>query len=297
MIEDEALLSCYDFGRQLLETLDLDPVYVVLYNAELEPELLQRWLLAYWGFYHVGTASWIAEAEDLAYWDRMRTAAGSKDYPRSSERRHFRGENARKSVEFLQSQGLSKLFSPFARSLAPATIMFVSDDYAKQTGAKVGDTVFHDLSAEYVVEHVKTWVGFGPWIAFKVADMLERLGLARIHFDVETAMYEGSPTEGAQMLWEEEGKPPLIREGQTRPATWAVARILSELRTLSAPPDFKRIIGPQEAETILCKWFSYTKGHYHLGEDIKAVRSGLLRFGRTKLAQRLFRGGREGGLW
>lgn len=271
-----ARLSCYEFGRRLIESNDLDPVYVVLHRADcfLAKEDLEAWLLAYFCFYHVGTASWILDEETKgsghSYWEAMAEAAASKDYPRSPERRHFRGQNAIKSVEYLEEQGLVKLFAPF--------------DLA---------TSFHvGLPLKIVMSHVQTWVGFGPWIAFKVADMLERLGLCTIDFS-SYELYD-SPNKGAAKLWIQEiGS---IPDGVAT-TKWAIERIIAELGHLEAPPRYERVINAQEAETVLCKWHSYMSGHYELGEDIEAVRRGLLRFARTPTAQRLLRAGKEAKLW
>lgn len=262
-------MSCYEFGRRLLETNDIDPVYVAVWNAGLAPEELRRWLLAYWCFYHSGTTSYVASAPDgtEGYWIRMRTAAESKEFPRGTERRHFRGELAARSVTFLADLGLDYLFDPFQ----PAA----------------------SYTAGEVIRTVGEWYGFGPWIAFKVADMLDRLGLCRVEFDVSTAFYKGSPTEGSERLWREErnSDPPSLV------TTWAARRILTELGTYAAPPRYERKINVQEAETVICKWNSYRKGHYEPGEDVKGLRHHLLRFGKCTLSQRILAGGRKGGLW
>lgn len=269
----ESTLSCYDFGRRLLETNDLDPVYVLVHEAGLDPTERSHWLVAYWCFYHVGTASWIAEGMRSGdYYRRLAVAAGSKEYPRSSERRHFRGEAARKSVEWITERTVEVLFSPF-----------------NEAGSG-------GLSAEEVMDYVQEWVGFGPWIAFKVADMLERLGIVRVEFDLGTVMYD-SPAKAAQLLWDEHN-PGL--DSSREPGgveVWAVEQILSELGSFKAPPRYERLINAQEAETILCKWKSYMGGHYHVGEDVAACRNGLLRYARCRTSQRLFAGGRKGGLW
>ena len=260
-------------------------MYVVLWEAGLSESELRRWLISYWCFYHVGTASWAVDGGG-AYWDRMREAAGSKVYPRSAERRHFRGENARKSVEYLYSRGSYGLWLDVL-----------------QAGPTAAD----------VVTAVQQWQGFGPWIAFKVADMVERLGIRPVRFDLATAMYD-APREGAELLYNSEGKP---GSKYTEVPEWAVGRILDELRfdtptvrgdpkttgTFSfsgatmAPPRYERQINVQEAETILCKWKSYMNGRYHVGEDVAAVRKGLLRFPRCAMSQRLIQAGKKGGLW
>jgi hypothetical protein len=253
-------MSVYEFGRKLLETNDLDPVYVILWEAALPEDTLKRWLLAYWCYYHMGTASWIAYQKD--FWGAMETATHSQ-FPRGRERRHYRGENARKSVLYLREQGVSGLWLPL---LEP-----------------------REYSLREVSEVVRKWVGFGPWIAFKVADMTERLGLIRVKFDVASAMYEGSPTEGALRLWEAHnpGLDPRREPGGT--SAWAVGQVLGELGELKAPPRYERPINVQEVETTLCKWSSYMKGHYRIGEDIDACHNGLLRFFKSGVSQRLLR--------
>lgn len=262
-------IGVYEFGEKLLETKDLDPVYVLLWNARLSPSLLRRWLLAYWCFYHMGTSSWIASKRGDEYWERFETAAGSKDYPRATERRHFRGKNAAKSTEYLRSVGVEGLFKPFSGG---------------------------DHSLKSVMKYVQTWVGFGPWIAFKVADMLERLSLCPIVFDASGLTLFDSPQEGAKRLWnmEGDGLPPYDSPPQNV-AEWAVGRILEEVPPQKAPPGYERELGIQEAETILCKYNSYSKGRYKIGEDVEACRKGLLRFSKVKLCQKLLKAGND--LW
>lgn len=235
------------FGRALVKTRDLDPVYCSLWNANLSPEELKRWLLAYWCFYHVGTASYIASAlSEPAFWQRMEAAAGSKSFPRNSERRHYRGAQALASVADLKAKGVSALMAP----------LWLLD---------------HPIDLKWVMDYVQTWRGFGTWISFKVADMLERVGVCDVHFD-DTAMFLfDSPREGAHLLAKEEnyqGTPESIPQ-------WAVDRVLDHMGVLKAPPAKDRGCNTQEAETILCKWKSHMGGHYELGEDLTALRKGL----------------------
>lgn len=271
-------LSVYEFGEKILETKDLDPVYILLWEAKLEQELLCRWLLSYWSFYHVGTASWIADLPELGeetYWNKFSLAASSKDYPRCHERRHYRGENARKSVAWLREQGIASLFSEFYRA-----------------GFELKAT------PKDIMEYVQEWVGFGPWIAFKVADMLERLDIVKLCFDSrEVGLYD-SPQEGAKRLWRLENPNKMFSDPGSSIGEWAIERILSHLGTRLAPPRYERRVGVQEAETILCKWKSYLGGHYEIGEDVMGCRRGLTRFSRSSpLANRLFKAGAKGGLW
>ena len=264
-------LGLREFSQQLLDAGDLDPVYTLLWEAQLDRETLEKWLLSYWCFYHVGTASVLASCK--VYWHAMREAAAGKHFPRCHERRHFRGENARKSVEFLEEQGLDTLFGEFRRAAY------------EQRG----------LTCYEVFDYVQEWVGFGPWISFKVADMLERLDLLRVDFDMDAvfSLYD-SPRKGAVLSFQNTfARDPKSSEAEP----WAVAEVLDALGSRKAPPRFERPCNVQEAETCLCKWHSYMHGKYHIGEDVAACRRGLLRFAKTRLAQSLLRAGAKGGLW
>ena len=263
-------LDCYSFGRSLLDANDLDPVYQLLWDAKLPPVEQAHWLMAYFCTYHVGTASWIADGyESPHFYDRLMIVAASKEYPRSAERRHWRGDNALKSAQYIVDTSVGDLFAEFDRARYEGRVIDASD----------------------VMEIVQEWVGFGPWIAFKVADMLERLGIVRVRFSIDETMYE-SPTKAAEMLWSMEGEP---HAGRNNVGEWAVNRILSELAGRAkymAPPRFERPIGMQEAETILCKWRSHLKGKYHIGEDVQHCRTSLLQFSKCGMVQRLYKAGR-----
>jgi hypothetical protein len=242
----------------------------MLHQARLDPFDLRRWLLAYWCFYDSGTASWISD-DPRAFWGRMAEAAGSKDYPRAHERRHFRGALATSSVDWLGERGLEALFEDEA-------VPLLSEEPAE---------------SEDVIQFVGTWRGFGPWIAFKVADMVERLGLRPVRFNRSALVLFDSPAKGAEMAWQLYGSGP----EPSNKTNWAVDLILKTLGPVKAPPRYERSINVQEAETILCKFKSYRNGKYHVGEDITALRRSLLRFSRCRTAQRLFRAGREAHLY
>lgn len=252
----------YQFGRRLIKTGDLDPVYILLWNSKFSKETLRRWLLAYWCFYHVGTASWIAEGN---FWERMKIAAGSKEYPRSSERRHYRGQQALKSVMWLKAN-------------EPLFIWEKGDEY----------------TVSQIMEQVQMWRGFGPWVSFKVADMLERLDICGVEFDKAAMFLFDSPREATNMLWKlERGSE--IASDQTK-QNWAVNKLIKKFSDLKAPPRFERGINAQEAETVLCKWKSACNGHYHVGKDIKELREALGRF-ENSISKKLWESGNKEGWW
>lgn len=269
-------LSIYEFGRRLVLTGDLDPVYVAVYHSGLRKDVLKRWLIAYWCFYHAGTASWVVSGQgESDFWRRVKDAAATKDHPRCPERRHFRGGQAVRSAAYLAGRGVDDLLDPILRV----------------TGTQ---------SAAAVMQEVQTWVGFGGWIAFKAADMVERLGLAGVRFGLAAAMYE-APVQGARLLWERErpGEPP--PDDGLEVAGWAVERLLSsrKLSGLMAPPLGDRPLGYQECETVLCKWKSHVSGRYHVGEDVAALRKAITldQYSKLSCSRALLSGGEKGGLW
>lgn len=255
----------YKFARRLLAINDLDPIYVALWNASLPWLTLRGWLLAYWCFYDDGTASWVVDQPD--YWQAMTRAAGSKDYRRTSVRRHFRGEQALESVAWLKAKGLDRLFAPLVAS--------------------------GPVPARELMKYVQTWLRFGPCVSFKVADMTERLGLRPVIFDVADTDLYTSPRKGAATLARLEGV--LVSGDELVP--WAVGRVLRELDGYKAPPRYERPLNVQEVETVLCKWHGAVSGHYRPGDDVQDLHTSLTLRGDCPTARAIMEGAHAGGLW
>lgn len=184
------------------------------------------------------------------------------------------------SLEYLRGQGLNRLFKSLC---VPA----------------------QDLPA--VLKTVKAWVGFGPWIAFKVADMINALGLSRVAFDETALALFDTPRQGAHMAWELHG----LGEEPESVEAWAVEYVTEGLGGAVAasdpfarfpslplaPPAYTEPLGAQEAETVLCKWKAYRSGRYHVGEDVEACRRALERAPKGLLRLDLIGAGEEGKLW
>jgi len=234
------MLSIYEFGERLLETEDLDPVYCGLVRAFLPQDQLFRWLLAYWCFYHVGVASRISEATGDDYWVKMREAAVNSGlrFPRGAERRHFRGQ---KCVNAIDNLGLAWSFN-----------------------------IPHINDSKTIMDMVLQWPMFGPWIAFKAADMIDRC-VNPIGFDQSLGLIYKEPKAALYSL--------VDREGLTIEEHWAM--LLDHFKQFKAPPGYDRSCSAQEGETIACKWRSYTGGHYWVGKDIKEQRKALIGWGET----------------
>jgi hypothetical protein len=245
-------LTVEQFGEQLIETEDLDPVYVLLYRSGLSPTRLSRWMLGYWWFYSAGTASWIYD--QASFYDAAMRAASSKEFQRGAERRHFRGTAATDTVLWFQ-----RAFPDPAKAV----------DYLSR---------FNTFGA--MKQAVLEWPLFGPWISFKVCDMLERVLAWKIDFsDCKLLEFYSEPREGAAVV--------AAQRGETAEET--LRELLRHFSSLAAPPALDRSCGIQEIETILCKYKSYLNGHYYVGKDWKEIERGLRGKGRTAehlLAQR-----------
>ena len=252
------------FGAHLLETNDLDPIYVALKNANMGEEHLKRWLVAYWCFYHAGVASYISDAGGVEFWERFYTAAQNTlpapdggRWPRGKERRHFRGKAALDTT--------IKLRAIFPREPEKMVDDIIGAD--QEENRKFSD----------VANRAKKYPLFGPWISFKVCDMLERVLGVKIDFSQASVFIFTDPLKAAIMLWR-------IRNGlsdEAKPADQdkAVAEVVSYLEKVfedyRAPPDEDRPIGLQEIETILCKWKSHMNGHYPLNNDLIEIEQSL----------------------
>ena len=71
-------MDAVTFGQKLIDTLDLDPVYVLLAHSNLPQGHLDHWLMAYWCFYHAGAACYIASRPREEFWDWMERAAANR---------------------------------------------------------------------------------------------------------------------------------------------------------------------------------------------------------------------------
>lgn len=268
---DYPRLPIEDFGRHLIVSGDLDPVYIALGDGLSSVEQLQRWLVAYWCFYHCGLACHMSEMEGPGFWKEMMRAARNETpaptggrWPRGHERRHARGE-----------QGLRMVAGLRERYLARPQEMVESLLRHCQGG------VTYESVAQRVQEHTY----FGPWIAFKVADMLERICAAPINFSEAAVFMFKDPVKAAEMLYRQRAGVPENARVKTEAVVHPIVEHLREaFKDLSAPPHRERGIELQEVETVLCKWKSHMNGHYPLNNDINEIRAGLAGWGETARA-------------
>jgi hypothetical protein len=270
-----------EFGSRLVITGDLDPIYTMLNAAKLPAPTLKRWVLAYWMFYHAGVSSFIADAPSSDFWG-MVWAAQNEKWPRGTERRHFKAENSRKAITHLQ-----KLF-PTAESAVEWVSAWDHRKLSRDLGYNVGDTRF-----EEILRRAQTWVGFGPWIAFKIADMVDAVLHVPVSFDNAVPYFFDDPIVGAFCVtYQESG---VLWEGPEL-ASAAKANVKSMSRTerieivqeavnllkagplgkMRSPTNPDRPLQIQEYETIFCKYKSHLNGHYPVGKDTAEILHVLL---------------------
>lgn len=286
------MLGVEQFGRELLRTGDLDPVYVAIHNApSVNERTRERLVLAYWCFYHLGLAARLAEIKDpKKFWDAMMEAAvnehtegATPPYPRGGERRHYRG-----------AQAVASMASLIAKYKTAEHAIAGFYGYAPGPYSLAEK---YNLTFKSVSDHVQQHRGFGEWMAFKVADMGERvLGLDVDFRDCELGIYK-DPRQGAAVAYTE-WKQPIVLANPDVPA-WefpitdkalkdTVAHFVTRFKNFKAPPRNDRPVNVQEVETIFCKYKSHLKGHYPLGKDTIEVGHGLEGWG--DLAQDLKKG-------
>lgn len=257
------------FARALFNTLDLDPLYVMIHRANLPRPKLAEYILAYWCFYHTGTCSWIVDQP--CFWTAMADAAKDARHPRGSDRRHFRGAEAIRAVRELREEGLT------AEGLLDAVL--------GPPGAGRG--------LRRLMGRLQEWRAYGPTIAFKAADMLDRLwgGEVRSSVEDDSDLISAVPRKGAKAVAEADGR---AEEG----TAYACRKALSGLgEGRLTPPLFDRAPGLLEAETVLCKWSHYLSGSYYLGKGTESQRKGLVPYLSGETARRMYEAGRESGLW
>lgn len=259
-------LGVEEFGEHLILTGDLDPVYIALVRADLDRDTRHRWLVAYWCLYHCGAASWISEQTGHSFWEALLHAAdndipaptGSR-WPRGHERRHFRGQQGHRAVVEL-AQRYGALPECMVREVG---LMHVPAHDHREFLA--------------ISRQVRRHRGFGPWIAFKVADMLERVERVTVDFTGAELLMFTDPVRAARLLWDQWhlGLVPAAALTDEAIITEVVQRLLEHFSQLKAPPHADRPVGVQEVETILCKWKSHQNGHYPLWNDTDEINEGL----------------------
>lgn len=264
-------LPIEEFGHRLLSSGDLDPVYVALHNLRnidaISGDQLCRWLLAYILCYHVGASCWLSEKTGHDFFYCLRNAAENTlaaptggRWPRSHERRHWRGQFAVDVV--------NKLDARFGNHPEGFILDLIDRDQLEADNPE-------PISFSEFSKRVKAHHGFGAWATFKLADLVDRLNIQPIDFAYDDVVIYKDPVEAAERLFRQRNG--LDENANVKPhAVRGVFDYLIEYyKHEKAPPMEDRPIGLQEVETILCKWKSHQNGRYPVLNDILEIKEGL----------------------
>lgn len=227
--------SWQKFAKATIETNDLDPTYVFLWNAkkELGEQWAARFAVHYLCFYDMGGAIQVAnDTNGASFWPVV--LDNYDKWPRGTERRHSRGDLGRFYATNLSKHGtpdhiLSRMYAPTYTGLV-----------------KLFRTEFVNC-------------GFGTYFQWKVLDFQERIWERPISVSLdEAAKYcPEDPVKCARKLWPDKS----FKD--------ALADVTDEISQYLAPPSGNRPCSYQEAETILCmlKGYFITKQHT-IGDDV-----------------------------
>lgn len=255
---EELLSDPVAWGRLLVQTDDHDPLYSGLARWDVSSARKMRYMLAYWQIYNVGAAWFISKFEGQHFWSWVQTAALNETgpvrlgvceherWPRAHERRHWRGQKCVDSVLWMRRR-------------------FPDPEAAVASLSACG-------TLREVEAAVTQWPQFGPWIAFKAADMLERILGWPIAFPPDIITFYRDPKKAADMLGELWGQEPQA----------ASERLLAGLSDILVPGASPRHLGYQELETVLCKWKA-AHGYYRIGLDTRDHRAELEQWGAQDL--------------
>ena len=237
------LPTYYEFGVDLITTYDLDPIYPMVVAADLDDSTLKKWLLAYWCYYDAGVASRIAESKDFYMAMKQGVAEG---WPRGMERRYFYSKQAMNCINGLIEAGKPEEIVDF---------MTQYDDFQSLSDAVISFT------------------GFGPWMAWKIGDMAERVLQIDVDFsNSELGIYK-DPLQGAAYIKCGDKNYPISLD-----ELHGVCETMEDDFSLYlAPPFLDRPINIQEVETVLCKYKAHCFGHYPYGNDTIHIAKALER--------------------
>jgi hypothetical protein len=271
IVQNHERLSIEDFGKVLLESNDLDPVYVALHTMHssdiLSTEQLNRWVLAYSCLYHAGVASYLSEFEGEAFFAALMVAARNEEpsplgerWPRAKERRHWRGKQAEDSC--------AALWSTYGEKPEQFLTHII-------WGAEVQGSS-HPATFPEVAGRVRENRGYGGWIAFKIADMIDRLGLRKVDFNYADVVIYRDPILAAEMVARQRLGLPETAHVKPQVVRDVFEYLVEHFAGYGAPPLYDRPVGLPEVESIACKWKSHQRGHYPLYNDLHEIHDGLV---------------------
>lgn len=249
-----------EFGKHLLSSGDLDPVYIALNKCQFSEPVRNRWLTAYCAFYSAGFASYASEREGNDFWNTLMEAARNETptpygarWPRASERRHFRGGQAIAAIEAWKNTYPSH----------PERMM----EYIAE-----GAPYF-----EEVLSRARSFRSVGTWMGFKLVDLVDACMGRDIEQTNLTYFFYDTPKKSLFRQWRENmGYSENVQPKNEQEVIQAMVNWLAgELKDYTIPHKPGKPLDMFCIETIFCKHQSHLNGHYPLYNDIDEITHGL----------------------
>lgn len=252
-------LHIKDFGRQLVATGDLDPVYIALNKSGWDVDRKLRWLVVYCAFYHCGVATYISEYKSTQFWRLMADAAKNIKpapigglWPRARERRHFRGDQALKALNCW-----------YTRYPEPERMFLY---IMGKRGSPFQEVLNRALQHRSV----------GSWLSFKLVDLVDACLGAEVDQSDVVSFFYSTPRDSAIRVWNEDivNKPIHVTTNMVM-VEFVVRGLLHTFKELTNPHKLGQPLDVFCIETILCKHASHLSGHYPLYNDIREIHGAL----------------------
>lgn len=222
-------MDIFAFIQAKLRIDDVEPMYTAIMRSKLPLRIRQRLCFAEGLADHLGLAARMAEAED--FWGAAHAYVAQGQ--RGGARRHFRGAVAVEALRTMQRRfpDLSEFFRGMPGDFFEAR--------------------------RYIMDLPQ----FGPFSAFKIADMAERTCGVKVDFSkVGLKDFSKFPQRGADLATKYGG----LTFQQKLRYTAIPARLYDDLLNFrwvtKAPPLFDRPLNAQELETMFCN-YGHSKWH------------------------------------
>lgn len=233
---DSNLPHWLNFMVAINNTGDIDPTYYAFRGIrnDLSDKDVKKMLVSQLMFYDIGISCMLTETPDDKYWDTV-----DEIYPtcrRGKERRHFRGENGRKSIA----------------SIKP----FGSPD-------KFWDAMYADNYID-IRNNFKNISGFGDYFIWKYADYCDRVFDMPVDMKGAIKFLPKEPRLGSVIIANEIG----LDDPDNFEAV--MKHCIEECNKIGllAPPAFNRPVDILEMETCYCGYKHVMAGTDYVGSDI-----------------------------
>lgn len=225
------MMSFKDFSAALITTGDLDPDYLVLKEHAADTNMT---------------------SEDLFRWIILKVFV----YDTASEM----------SIMYFNKDFDEVVYGAERRKNKRNTVKQMNDVINKFDASILAGGIHYRDFKKYVTQ----FPGIGPWAAWKMADLLERVMEININFTVDFREAYEFPLKGLlRVNGYTDDDMPMLKEGQAYARMMdAAIKSLGPVWSYEAPCG-RRTLNLQELETCLCKYHSHLGGHYNVGQDTR----------------------------